>query len=58
MPLGWHRVKLLYSEYKTEVEMDKMRGIQRCVPPNFVLKYGNGVHPQEQDELEAPQDLA
>lgn len=38
--------------------MDKMRGIQRCVPPNFVLKYGNGVQPQEQDELEAPQDLA
>lgn len=55
MPLGWHKVKLLYSKYKSEAEMDKIRNIQRCVPPSLVLINGNGVH--KQDEEVAPQPM-
>ena len=54
MPLGWHKVKILYSEYKSDAEMDKMRKMQKCVPPHLLLRNGNGI--QEQGESVCPLD--
>ena len=54
MPLGWHKVKILYSKYKSDAEMDKMRKMQKCVPPHLLLRNGNGI--QEQGESVCPLD--
>ena len=42
MPIGWHKVIILYSKYKSDAEMDKMRKMQKCVPPHLLLKLEMG----------------